>query len=144
VSFYLDASAALPNILEEPGSALVDAFIDQSGGDLVISEFVAGEVSSAISRLVRTNELDLEDALERLAEFDGWRLGHLGEVEVSTADLVLAHSFVRQFALKLRLPDAVHAALCQRHGHHLVTMDKTLADAAMALNIPTTLLQVET
>ncbi len=41
-----------------------------------------------------------------------------------------ADIYVRRFELKLRTPDALHAAICRRTGSTLVTLDQRLADAA--------------
>ena len=43
--------------------------------------------------------------------------------------------YVRRFDLKLRAPDALHAAICRRLGMRLVTLDRRLAAAARALGI---------
>ncbi len=40
---------------------------------LIIREFAAAEVASALSRLVGTGKLEGADALARLAGFDAWR-----------------------------------------------------------------------
>jgi predicted nucleic acid-binding protein len=55
---YLDASALLPMLIEEPGSVTVDEFIAKASAPLVISEFAAAEVASALSRLAQTNSQD--------------------------------------------------------------------------------------
>lgn len=52
----------------------------------------------------------------------------------------LATVFVRRFDLKLRAPDALHAAACRRDDHLLVTLDKRLAAAALELGVRTLLL----
>jgi predicted nucleic acid-binding protein len=43
--------------------------------------------------------------------------------------------FVRNFALGLRAPDALHAAVCRRADLTLVTLDRRLASAAEALDV---------
>jgi uncharacterized protein len=49
--------------------------------------------------------------------------------------LHLANIFVHRFDLMLRAPDALHAAVCQRLGLTLVTLDQPLARAATALGV---------
>ena len=137
---YLDASALLPMLIAEPGSAAVDAFMASSADDLVVSEFAAAEVASAISRLVRTDRLAAEDAGARLADFDAWRTTATEDVELNAADVRLAHLYVRRFELMLRAPDALHAAVCRRAGLELITLDRRLALAAEALGVSTRLL----
>lgn len=137
---YLDASALLPMLIAEPGSAAVDAFMESATDGLVVSEFAAAEVASALSRLVRTDRLGGADASARLADFDAWRATAAEDVELNAADVRLAHLYVRRFELMLRAPDALHAAICRRADLVLITLDRRLAGAADALGVPTRLL----
>ena len=132
---YLDASAVLPMLIEEPGSAAVDAFVEAAPGPLVVSEFTAAEVASALSRLARTGRLGSDDAARRLADFDAWRMAATEDVDVQPADVRLASIYVRRFELRLRAPDALHAAICRRTDLQLVTLDRRLATAAEALGV---------
>lgn len=140
MSVYLDASVILPTLIEEAASALVDRFIEQLDDDLIISEFAAAEVASALSRLVRTGFLDGEDANRRLSDFDAWRAAAARDLDLQASDVRLANVFVRRFDLMLRTPDALHAAACRREDHLLVTLDKRLASAALELGVRTLLL----
>jgi hypothetical protein len=54
---------------------------------------------------------------------------------LATHDCRLANIFVRRFDLRLRVPDALHAAICRRLGMRLVTLDRRLAAAARTLEI---------
>ncbi len=137
---YLDASVILPTLIEEPGSFAVDAFIAAAREPLVVSEFAAAEVASALSRLVRTRLIEPDDAAARLSDFDAWRAGAAVEMDFQASDMRLAHVYVRRFDLRLRAPDALHAAACRRAGHRLITLDKRLAFAAEALGLPVVLL----
>jgi predicted nucleic acid-binding protein len=140
VSAYLDASAILPILIAEPGSAAVDAFILGAGEDLIVSEFAAAEVASALSRLVRTGTLEQTDAAERLADFDDWRAAATQDFDLQHSDIRLANAFVRRFELMMRAPDALHAAVCRRGDHRLVTLDRRLAAAARQLGVRVELL----
>ena len=140
---YLDASALLPILIEEAGSFAVDQFIVGIQEPLAISEFAAAEVASAVSRLVRTDILDLTDATQRLADFDAWRAVATEDVDLQASDVRLANIYVRRFDLKLRAPDALHAAICRRADLLLVTLDKRLAAAAIELGVSVQLLTVE-
>ncbi len=131
---YLDASAILPTLIDEPGSAAVDAFIAVVREPLVVSEFAAAEVASALSRLVRTRLIEPDDAAARLSDFDAWRAVAM-EMDFQASDMRLAQVYVRRFDLMLRAPDALHVAACRRAGHRLVTLDKRLAFAAAALGV---------
>lgn len=140
---YLDASAILPTINRELGSEVVDRFLAGITEKPVISEFASAEVASALSRLVRTRVLTLEDATERLADFDIWRTALATDLDLQPADMRLANVYVRRFDLKLRAPDALHAAICRRASLRLVTMDRRLASAAIELGVHTELLRAD-
>jgi len=137
---YLDASTLLPILIAEPGSAAVDKFMASSTESVVVSEFAAAEVASALSRLTRTGRLAADDASARLADFDAWRGAASEEVEFNAADVRLAHLYVRRFELMLRAPDALHAAICRRADLELITLDRRLAGAAQALGVACRLL----
>ncbi|WP_419317655.1 type II toxin-antitoxin system VapC family toxin [Caulobacter sp. ErkDOM-E] len=142
MSVYLDASVILPTLIQGAASAVVDAFIGSLEDDLIISEFAAAEVASALSRLVRTGLLDQDDASRRLSDFDAWRAASAHDLDLQASDVRLANVFVRRFDLMLRAPDALHAAACRREDHLLVTLDKRLALAALELGVRTQLLAV--
>jgi predicted nucleic acid-binding protein len=62
----------LPILVKEPVSAAVDAFMSTVQQPWV-SDFAAGEVASALSRLVRTGRLQASDGAACLSDFDVWR-----------------------------------------------------------------------
>ena len=72
---YLDASVLLPTLVVEQTSAAVDEFLLARANDLIVSDFTAAEVASALSRLVRMERLTTTEAANRLANFDDWRAG---------------------------------------------------------------------
>jgi uncharacterized protein len=81
------------------------------------------------------DRLTIMEALERLADFDAWRTGETENADVDAHDCRLANAYVRRFDLKLRAPDALHAAICRRLGLQLVTLDRRLVAAARELGI---------
>ena len=135
MSLYLDASAVMPTVVEDRFTQTVAAFLVNCGEHLVISDFGAAEVASALSRLVRMGELTATEAAQRLADFDAWRVGETENAEMDAHDCRLANTYVRRFDLKLRAPDALHAAICRRLQLQLVTLDRRLAAAARELGI---------
>jgi predicted nucleic acid-binding protein len=135
VSLYLDASVLMPTLIAEPTSASVDEFLRANAEVLAVSDFAATEVASALSRLVRMDRLSVAAAADRLADFDAWRAGTTENPDMSAADCRLANTYVRRFDLKLRAPDALHAAICRRLELTLVTLDRRLATAAGELGI---------
>lgn len=140
MSVYLDASVLLATLIPEPGSAAADRYFARNTPALWVSEFAAAEVSSGITRLVRMGVIQPRQAELRLAEFDAWRARDAEMLDVEGADVRLAGVLVRRFDLMLRTPDALHLAICQRLGAHLITMDARLAAAAVKLEIKSTLL----
>jgi len=135
VSFYLDASAILAILVEEPSSQAVENFLSAADETLIVGDFAAAEVASGLSRRARTGSLDLAAANAGLAQFDAWRAAFTLDLDLHTGDVRLAHVFVRRFDLGLRAPDALHTAICRRGGHKLVTLDRRLATAAEALGV---------
>lgn len=135
MSAYLDASVLLPTLVEEPGSAAVDAFLLAASQELFISDFAAAEVASALSRLVRMGLLDADDASARLADFDVWRAAASSPADIHAADARLAYIYAKRFDLALRTSDALHLALARRLDVPLVTLDRRLAAAARELGV---------
>ena len=135
MSFYLDTSAILPSLVEEPTSRAISAFLLGAESDLLVSDFAATEVAAVLSRMVRMGNTAPDTALARLAEFDTWRTTAAISIEIHAADARLAYSFLRRFELKLHAPDALHLAIARRLDAILVTLDRPLARAATALGI---------
>lgn len=135
MSAYLDASVLLPILIEEPASSAIDVYILGGDRELLVSDFAAAEVASALSRLVRMERLESSDALLRLADFDAWRAATSTSVDVHAADMRLAGVYVRRFDLMLRAPDALHIAIARRLDASLTTLDRRLATAARDLGV---------
>ncbi|HEY5299369.1 MAG TPA: type II toxin-antitoxin system VapC family toxin [Acetobacteraceae bacterium] len=135
MSAYLDASVVLPAIKEEEASDAVDRFLSDWPGAIVVSDFAAAEVASALSRFVRMGHLDDVEAAEFLAKFDAFRAQTSSPCDLHAGDARLASTYVRRFDLMLKAPDALHAAICRRLDLTLVTLDRRLARAAGELGL---------
>ena len=132
---YFDASALVAVVLDEPPRPLVRAQIAQATDAPLISDFGIAEVSSAVSRLVRTKAKTASEAAEAIRLFDDW-VNEVGQtIAVAPSDLPEATLLVRQFDLKLRTPDALHLAICRRLGARMVTLDNNLANACRAVDV---------
>jgi uncharacterized protein len=142
LSWYLDASAMLPILIKEPTSAVVDAFMSTIQQELWVSDFAAAEVASALSRLVRAGRLQASEGTACLSDFDVWRAAMTRPAEIHAVDVRVAGSYVRQFDLALRVPDALHLAIARRLDLVLVTLDRRMVAAAkelgVAVEVPTT------
>lgn len=81
-------------------------------------------------------DLSIDQGRIVLDALDRWLLTAAGNVEISSADIVLAGAFLRRLDLPLRTPDAIHIAVVQRLGATLVTFDQRMAANARALGVP--------
>ncbi len=134
MSTYLDTSVLLPTLIAEPTTEAVYDSLGADDRELLISDFAAAEVASALSRLVRMALLTDADASGRLADFDAWRAAMSLPVDIAS-DARLAYMYVRRFDLGLRAPDALHLAIARRLDATLVTLDRRLATAARELGV---------
>jgi hypothetical protein len=135
LSIYADASVLLPTLIAEPATEAVYDLLGADGQELLISDFAAADVASAVSRLVRMAVLTDTDASARLADFDAWRTAMSSGVDIAASDARLAYIYVRRFDLGLRAPDALHLAITRRLDATLVTLDRRLATAARELGV---------
>lgn len=120
---YLDASVLVPLVVPESSSIRVELFLKRDPGPLFVSEFGATEAASAVSRLVRMEQISIAAAYVALDAFDDWRLTVAEAVDITRADFRLAHTLVRQFETKLKAPDALHIAVATRLGARLISRD---------------------
>ncbi len=135
MSIYLDASVLVPLFHEEAGTPAVERLLAERAPSPFISRYAAGEVASAFSRLLRMREISEATARSYLAALDGLIGDRAVVPSLDDMDVAAATGLVRRFDLKLRLPDAIHLAACQRRGLTLATLDDMLADAARALGV---------
>lgn len=135
MSFYFDACVLVPLFVEEDSSAAIGRFVERQTGEIVVSDFAAAEFGAAVSHHVRSRRTDADGASAALSLFDQWLESEAEHIAVSSADILRAGAIVRRFELKLLTPDAIHAAVCERLGLTLVTLDWRLADAATKLGI---------
>jgi uncharacterized protein len=134
LSAYLDTSVLIPTLIAEASTEAVFEWLG-ANRELLVSDFAAAEVASALSRLVHTGRLAFPDAFARLADFDAWRAALSSPVEIRSADAQLAYIFARRFELALRAPDALHLAISRRLDATLITLDRRLAAAARDLGV---------
>jgi len=135
VSAYLDASILTATLVEQPATSAVRAYLIGTVQELLVSDFAAAEVASALSRLVRMRRLTADDASARLNDFEIWRAEASSLTDVHGADARLAYAYVRRFDLRLRAPHALHLAMARRLDATLVTLDRRLANAAEQLGV---------
>ena len=101
----------------------------------MISDWVATEVSSALSLKVSTRALDISQRAVAQASFDRMVSQGLDVVAVTRAHFMQAARFAERHDLALRGGDALHLAICADHGASLATLDRRLRDAAPTLGV---------
>lgn len=134
MAIYLDANVIAALLLSEPTSPHV-ADILRRKEEFVIGDFTSTEVAAVISRRVRIAADSNAQATSRLEGLDRLKAWAGTAEPLESEDIRLAERLVRIFDLRLRAPDAIHAALCLRHRHALATFDRGLARAARALGV---------
>lgn len=139
VGAYLDASVLVSLLLGEPSSGAVGRWIAKVELPLLVSDFAAAEVSSAISLAVRQGRETASNGISRLSDFDDWRsAAPTIPIDVGPEDIRMADQIVRAFELGLKAPDALHIATAQRLNVQLITLDRRLLRAASALGVEAT------
>lgn len=131
---YLDASALVPVATQQPGTPVIQSYLESCEDVITISDFAIGEVASAFSRLVRMGLQQAADADRLWARFRHWARAH-ESYACQTSDVARATALTLRYDLKLRMPDAIHLAICQRTGRTLATFDVRLAHAAGAEDV---------
>lgn len=132
---YPDASTLVPLLISEQLSPISES-VFSAADRILASDFAIGEVSSAIARYVRMGERDANSGRLAVAEFDEWVARRTIPVETYSNDIRVATLFVRRFETGLRLPDAIHLAICRRLGAQIFSFDNGLLAAAKLLDIP--------
>ena len=134
---YLDTSVLISALTREADTATTQDFLShQDPEDLVISDWVVSEFSSALAIKLRTGQLNLDHRAAALSAFAGLVAETLLVLPVPRAAFHTAARFADQAALNLRAGDALHLAICAEHGANLCTLDRRLADAAPLLGVP--------
>jgi predicted nucleic acid-binding protein len=133
---YLDASVLVSLFVEDAGSDRAMAYLGVHQPNIVISDFAAAEFASAVARLVRTGDLDPDQARSVFSTFDVWSARVAERVTTISTDVAVTESFLRRMDLNLRTPDGLNLAICQRAGATMLSFDLKLSEAARALAVP--------
>ena len=118
---YLDTSAAIKLIIEEPESATLVETLSSSSGQLVSSWLLHTELHCAAGRHPQDIELESVRTV----------LDTISLVDLTRGDMISAGTHA-----PLRSNDAIHLAVAIRLGvDELVTYDQELADAATSAGL---------
>lgn len=130
---YLDPSFIVCLFVRQRMTERAETWLGANELTLIVSDFGAAEVSSAVSRLVRQRELSQNEAERVLLRFDRWRISSTVHRLTSPGDIAACERLVRRFELKLQAPDALHIAIALGDGATLVTFDERQAQAMAGL-----------
>lgn len=124
----------------EVKTARVQAWLDeQRRNQLIISDWVITEFSSALSIKLRTGQIGAMHRADALSAFARLAAESLTILPVSSLQFRAAARFADQHVLGSR--DALHLAICADHGATLCTLDHRFSEACPALGVKTTLLR---
>ena len=135
MSVYLDASVLVALFTQDAFTQRATVFLEAQLPALIFSDFAAVEFASAVASLVRTGELDIDDARAILNNFDTWRLNASNPIDVESSDIAAAATFIRRLDLTLRTADAINLAVAQRLEASVATFDIKMGASARALGI---------
>lgn len=133
---YVDTSVLIAAFTPEARTAAVQEWLAaQSPEELNVSEWTLTEFSSALSIKVRTGQLSALQRADVLGDFTALTETSFTVWPVSQQDFRVATRMANQHDTGLRAGDGLHLAVAAAHGAHLVSLDKTLIDAAVAFGV---------
>ena len=94
------------------------------------------EFASAMSIKIRRGEMSSAEKVAVNAQWRDFSETRLAALSVTDADFKTAANFADRHDLNLSASDALHIAIAARHGCTLVTLDRVMADAALACGVP--------
>lgn len=133
MSVYLDASVLVALFVQDAFSERAENYLRAHTPVLMVSDFAAAELASALARRVRMGELKTIEARTACSSFDAWAGRATTRLETGTSDIATAEAYLRRLDLKLRTPDAIHIAIAQRVAAQLATFDESMVKNARAL-----------
>lgn len=138
--FYLDTSLLVAAIMQEPNSEEIRIWLGkQAPKDLLISDWVTTEFSSALSLQMRTGTINPEQRAFALGSFTDLLDNSLSVLTVERGHFQVASKYCDSHITKLRAGDALHLAVAAAHGAIVCTRDEALAKAGPIVGVATRL-----
>ena len=138
---YLDTSVLVAALTNEASTERVQDWLDSHVElDLVISPWVATELSAALSLKMRTGVINPRQRSQALVVFREMVARSFRVIPIDSAHFEAAAGIADQTMLGIRAGDALHLAVLLGCGAALRTLDRRLMDGADALGVPGSLI----
>ncbi len=133
---YVDTSALVALIVNEPGSAGVAAWYQATKSELVSAAWCVTEFGSALGMKQRTAHLDAVQAREAWERFERLVANDLRLLPVETADFHRAAMLTLDASSGIRAADALHLACAERAAaRRIATLDSVMARNAERMGL---------
>ena len=133
---YVDTSALVALIVNEPGSAAVAAWYAATRSELVSAAWCVTEFGSALGLKQRTAQLDAGQAQAAWQRFERLVTNDLRLLPVEPADFHRAALLTLDATSGMRAGDALHLACAERAGaKNLLTLDHVMAGNAARVRL---------
>ena len=135
---YVDTSVLVAALTIEERTPDAQAWLNDQGPlELLVSDWVITEFSSALSLKLRTRQIDIDERSIAQSAFNRFLSGSLAVATVTTSQFRTAARFADHHDLALRAGDALHLAIASEYGATLCSLDRRLVEAGPKLGVPT-------
>lgn len=135
---YVDTSALVALIVNEPGSAAVAAWYAATKSELVSAAWCVTEFGSALGLKQRIGQLDADQSRQAWERFQRLAANDLRLLTVEPTDFYRAALLTLDATSGIRAGDALHLACAERAGAKgLATLDAVMARNAQRVKLKT-------